>query len=313
MLCPVCKTECGSISLCHECGFSEVGKIFVNQEEANHWVESVVAPYRDSYNKENILQPIDWIEVLKQNHQVRHLLDISIPVSIKKRTNIEVLADSQDLNYNTYISDTILEPTAFISPNELVRKQFINILNDRYRNIATVRSIVSKHIEQTGDLAILLSKLSPGDVLIFEVNSILNSNMTALMVQAIREFSMEIQFGKGSAAQSIVLDLPGFTPIIVADSRSTIPNEIISTLSTVIELNLSDSELIELQIREAAVSHGIQLTKTNIGVIKEMVTHKPTEKVNSLLRLISDYLYLHTEIHQPVSKDTMYEIINQLI
>ena len=29
MRCPVCKTECELSNVCHECGFSEVGKVFL--------------------------------------------------------------------------------------------------------------------------------------------------------------------------------------------------------------------------------------------------------------------------------------------
>lgn len=49
MLCPVCKTECYDNSICENCGFSELDKEFINQEEAERWLQEVVIPYRENY------------------------------------------------------------------------------------------------------------------------------------------------------------------------------------------------------------------------------------------------------------------------
>ena len=46
MKCPVCKTEYSSNAACSVCGFSETGKVFINQEEAEHWMNTTVHEYR---------------------------------------------------------------------------------------------------------------------------------------------------------------------------------------------------------------------------------------------------------------------------
>lgn len=47
--CPVCKTECHSNAVCHECGFDDIAPTFVNQADVEEWLNSVVEPYRYKY------------------------------------------------------------------------------------------------------------------------------------------------------------------------------------------------------------------------------------------------------------------------
>ena len=66
MLCPVCKTECGTETVCKECGFDQIQVEFLNREEATLWMETVVVPYREKWqsNQTEIvdLKNIDFVE-----------------------------------------------------------------------------------------------------------------------------------------------------------------------------------------------------------------------------------------------------------
>lgn len=48
-ICPVCKTECFENIVCSVCGFSDINRIFINRDEANHWEETVLIPYKNTY------------------------------------------------------------------------------------------------------------------------------------------------------------------------------------------------------------------------------------------------------------------------
>ena len=50
MKCPVCKTECGEKSICPHCAFPEVGREFLNQEDAELWLKTAVSDYRKKYD-----------------------------------------------------------------------------------------------------------------------------------------------------------------------------------------------------------------------------------------------------------------------
>ena len=123
---------------------------------------------------------------------------------------------------------------------------------------------------------------------------------------------MEILIGKGPAARSIELELPYFTTILIADSLSAIPADVANTLGAVIEINPNQDVLNEFQIRETARVYDIQLTKATVDVITEAISNKAFKSVKSILKFISDYLYLHTEIQQPLGENALRDIIKQI-
>lgn len=48
-ICPVCKTECGDNTVCSQCGFDDVNRVFINHEEAIEWERTVLLPFKESY------------------------------------------------------------------------------------------------------------------------------------------------------------------------------------------------------------------------------------------------------------------------
>lgn len=49
MKCPVCKTECANNIYCPECGFDQLNTVFVNKDDADAWIQTVVDPFREEY------------------------------------------------------------------------------------------------------------------------------------------------------------------------------------------------------------------------------------------------------------------------
>lgn len=68
-------------------------------------------------------------------------------------------------------------------------------------------------IERVGDLASLLTNLSPGDILFIDEIHRLNKNVEEILYPAMESGQMDIIVGKGPAARTIQLDLPAFTLI----------------------------------------------------------------------------------------------------
>lgn len=309
MKCPVCKTECGQSNVCTECGFAEVGKDFINREEAEQWFNETVIPYRNNYHKTNILSPIDWLEVFKQNTQAKHLFDFSIPVAIKRRTDIDLLKSPQDADYYEYLADATLGHIAIVSTSDMIRKHFLDVIDDAYFATTSFKRTNSRAVERASDLAAIVTSLQPGEVLVYEVCSKIKKDVVQLFASALSDFSVEIAIGKGQGARSIRLDLVPFTTVFVAETISDIPTEIVNTLDAVIEFNPSQVELDELQIREIAPLYDIQLTKAAAEVVKEANSQNLFKNIKSILKYISDYLYLHSEIKQPLSDTAIRNIL----
>lgn len=312
MLCPVCKTECGQSNTCKECGFSQVGKVFINEEEAKHWFNTTVIPYKSNYYKSNVLSPIDWVAVFKQNAQAKRLFEFSIPVALKRRAALEGLKNPRDEDYNMYLKDATLGHIAIVSTSDVVRKHFMDAIEEAYHRTISFNRVVSNCVEKEGDLAAVLSNINPGDALVFEINSRIKKGVVSLFSRALSEFILDIIIGKGPGARKICLDLPVFTTIFVAELTSAIPDDIANTLDAVIEINPSADELTELQIREAAPFYDVELTKANIEVIKEAISQNTFKNAKSILKYVSDYLYLHPELQQPLSREETREIIKNI-
>ncbi|MCL6597658.1 MAG: Holliday junction branch migration DNA helicase RuvB [Alicyclobacillus macrosporangiidus] len=74
-------------------------------------------------------------------------------------------------------------------------------------------------IERPGDLAALLTNLQAGDVLFIDEIHRLPRAVEEVLYPAMEDFALDIVIGKGPAARSVRLDLPGFT-LIGATTRA---------------------------------------------------------------------------------------------
>ena len=74
-------------------------------------------------------------------------------------------------------------------------------------------------IEKPGDLAALLTNLSPGDILFIDEIHRLNRVVEEILYPAMEDNALDIIIGKGPSARSIRLDLPKFT-LVGATTRA---------------------------------------------------------------------------------------------
>ncbi len=73
-------------------------------------------------------------------------------------------------------------------------------------------------IEKVGDLASILTNLSPGDILFIDEIHRLNKTIEEVLYPAMESGSLDIIIGKGPSARTIQLELPSFT-LIAATTR----------------------------------------------------------------------------------------------
>src|SRR6186997_1160728 len=73
-------------------------------------------------------------------------------------------------------------------------------------------------IEKVGDLASILTNLSPGDILFIDEIHRLNKTIEEVLYPAMESGSLDIIIGKGPSARTIQLELPPFT-LIAATTR----------------------------------------------------------------------------------------------
>lgn len=311
MKCPVCRTECLEKLVCPTCGFGEVGKVFINQEEAEQWLNEIVVPYKEQYNKKNILPPLDWLEVFKEDPKVKRLMELSIPMTMRRKKNLESLNLIKDENYVSYLKDTILGHLAIISKNEMVRERFVDEFRKMYCREIQYKRTSSSAMEREGDVAAILTALEDGDVLFLEMNCKMRKGAATVLSKGISDFYLEIVIGKGPGARNIRLDIACFTALIVAESIKDIPKDVINNLEHIIELDFDDNKIIELQIREIASFYDIKLTMENIEAIKYYSNEKEFNGAKEVLKILSEHIFLNPELEQPLSGDVVHKIIGE--
>src|SRR3989338_2268254 len=87
------------------------------------------------------------------------------------------------------------------------------------REIGTsLRGTSGPAIERVGDLASILTNLSPGDVLFIDAAHRLNRTIEEVLYPAMESGVLDIVIGKGPSARTVQLELPPFT-LIAATTR----------------------------------------------------------------------------------------------
>ena len=108
------------------------------------------------------------------------------------------------------------EHLLFYGPPGLGKTTLAHLIAHETR--AQLKSTSGPAIEKVGDLASILTNLSPGDILFIDEIHRLNKTIEEVLYPAMESGSLDIIIGKGPSARTIQLDLPKFT-LIAATTR----------------------------------------------------------------------------------------------
>ncbi len=149
-------------------------------------------------------------------------------------------------------------------------------------------------ITHAGDLAALLTNLSPGDVLFIDEIHRLNANVEEVLYPAMEDYALDIIIGKGPSARSIRLDLPKFTLVGATTRMGLLTSPLRDRFGIKEQLAMYDSEsLQEIIVRSAGIL-GIAISQE--GAVEIGSRARGTPRVaNRLLRRIRDYAEVRKE------------------
>jgi Holliday junction DNA helicase RuvB len=137
---------------------------------------------------------------------------------------------------------------------------------------ANIRITSGPAIEKPGDLAALLTNLSPHDVLFIDEIHRLNRSVEEILYPALEDFALDIIIGKGPSARSIRLDLPKFTLIGATTKAGNLSSPLRDRFGIVHRLELYNKE--ELKI----------IVKRSAGILKIDITDKGADEIASRSR-----------------------------
>ncbi|MBQ5985960.1 MAG: Holliday junction branch migration DNA helicase RuvB [Clostridia bacterium] len=143
-------------------------------------------------------------------------------------------------------------------------------------------------ITHAGDLAALLTNLSPGDVLFIDEIHRLNPNVEEVLYPAMEDFALDIIIGKGPGARSIRLDLPKFTLVGATTRLGMLSSPLRDRFGIKEQLELySPESLKEIIVRSAEI---LSIDIEDEGALEIASRSRGTPRIaNRLLRRVRDY------------------------
>lgn len=152
-----------------------------------------------------------------------------------------------------------------------------------------MKSTSGPAVEKVGDLASILTNLSPGDILFIDEIHRLNKVIEEVLYPAMESGSLDIIIGKGPSARTIALELPPFTLIAATTKIGMISSPLRSRFSGgIFRLEFYTEKEIEDILSRSAKILGVELSSEAATEIAKRSRFTP-RIANYLLKRIRDF------------------------
>ncbi len=143
-------------------------------------------------------------------------------------------------------------------------------------------------IERAGDLAAILTNVSPGEVLFIDEIHRLNRAVEEILYPAMEDFALDIVIGKGPSARSIRIDLPRFTLIGATTRQGMLSGPLRDRFGMVHRLEYYDPSELETIVLKSAELMGVPIDRDGAYEIARRSRGTP-RIANRLLRRVRDF------------------------
>lgn len=199
------------------------------------------------------------------------------------------------------------EHLLFYGPPGLGKTTLAHLIAHETR--AQLKATSGPAIEKVGDLASILTNLSPGDILFIDEIHRLNKTIEEVLYPAMESGSLDIIIGKGPSARTIQLDLPPFTLIAATTRIALLSAPLRSRFSGgVFKLEFYTDEEIEEIINRSAKILKVEIEAEAKKEIAKRSRFTP-RTANYLLKRSRDLAQIR---ESSLSKDTVMEALNLL-
>jgi Holliday junction DNA helicase RuvB len=147
-------------------------------------------------------------------------------------------------------------------------------------------------IQHAGDLAALLSSLTPGEILFIDEIHRMARSAEEMLYLAMEDFRIDIMVGKGAGATSIPLDLAPFTLVGATTRSGLLPNPLRDRFGFTAHLEFYDEAELEQVLTRAASLLDLEIDGRAVAEIAGRCRGTP-RIANRLLRRVRDYSLVH--------------------
>ena len=161
-------------------------------------------------------------------------------------------------------------------------------------------------LERSGDLAAILTKLEPFDVLFIDEIHRLNPVVEEILYPALEDFKLDIMVGEGVAAHSVQLELPPFTLIGATTRAGMLTSPLRDRFGIVQRLEFYNVQDLKTIVERSASILGIEIEAN--GALEIAKRSRGTPRIaNRLLRRVRDFADVKTDgvIHQTIANEAL--------
>ena len=216
----------------------------------------------------------------------------------KVRKQLELVLESAKLRGTN--SDHIL----LVGPPGLGKTTLALIVSNETGH--PIRLTSGPTIQHAGDLASILSSLTPGEILFIDEIHRMSRSAEEMLYLAMEDYRVDVMVGKGVGANSIPLELAPFTLIGATTRSGMLPTPLRDRFGFTGHLEFYDASELEEVARRSAVHLGVQHDEAALSEIASRSRGTP-RIANRLLRRVRDFGLVHN--HPVVTVDVAREAL----
>ena len=217
-------------------------------------------------------------DVLENSLRPKYLKDFIGQEKIKKMLSIYIEAAKK--------REEPLDHMLFYGPPGLGKTTLAGIIANEMG--ANIKIISGPSIEIPGEIAAIIRRLNEGDVLFIDEIHRLNKPVEETMYSAMEDYSIDVVTGKGTAADSIHINLPRFTLIGATTRAGLLSAPLRDRFGITYRMQFYEPEELKIIVENSAKKLGVEIDEEAALEIGRRSRGTP-RIANRMLKRVRDY------------------------